>query len=187
VDAHTERALRYLAEVSDRTRARAVYSPAEFAEQKRWLGYCAVTNLLCGEAAEEAGRPLEAEAEYEEVIRMEPGNSWGFLKRALLRQRMGRPAEARADLDEVLALAPGNPEALELAQQWHQKGHQKGQPKGQRKAKGQSQPERKGNAERNQSDQDQAGKTAHWQVAQGPAAEMKGAKAYLDEEKTRPV
>jgi len=31
--------------------------PAEFAEQKQWLGFCAVTNLLCGEAAEEAGRP----------------------------------------------------------------------------------------------------------------------------------
>jgi len=121
VDAHTERALRHLAEVSAQTRSRAVYSPAEFAEQKRWLGFCAVTNLLCGEAAEEAGRPLEAEAEYAEVIRLEPGNSWGFLKRALLLRRLGRSAEARADLDEVLALAPGNPEALELARQWRAK------------------------------------------------------------------
>ena len=118
VDAHTERSLRHLAEVSAQTKARAVYSPAEFAEQKRWLGFCAVTNLLCGEAAEEAGRPLEAEAEYAEVIRLEPGNSWGFLKRALLLRRLGRMDAARADLDEVLALAPGNPEALELARQW---------------------------------------------------------------------
>ena len=121
VDAHTERALRHLAEVSAQTKARAVYSPAEFAEQKRWLGFCAVTNLLCGEAAEEAGRPLEAEAEYAEVIRLEPGNSWGFLKRALLLRRLGRADAARADLDEVLALAPGNPEALELARQWRAK------------------------------------------------------------------
>jgi hypothetical protein len=118
VDAHTERSLRYLAEVSERTRPKAVYTPAEFAEQKKWLGFCAVTNLLCGEAAEESGRPLEAEAEYAEVIRMEPGNSWGFLKRALLRRGMGRNPEAQADLDEVLALAPGNPEALALARQW---------------------------------------------------------------------
>ena len=122
VDAHTEKALRHLADVADRTRARAVYSPQEFAEQKAWLGFCAVTNLLCGEAAEEAGRFNEAEAEYAEVIRMEPGNSWGFLKRALLLHRTGRHPEALADLAEVLALAPGQPEALELARQWQAKG-----------------------------------------------------------------
>jgi len=144
VDGHTERALRYLAEVSAQTRPRAVYSPAEFQEQKAWLGFCAVTNLLCGEAAEEAGRFLEAEAEYTEVIREEPGNPWGFMKRALLRRGQGRPLPARADLDEVLALAPRNPEALELDRQWRSKG-----------------------------------KTRRWQPAQGPTAEMKGAKAYL--------
>ena len=49
VDAHTERALRHLAAVSEQVRPRAVYTPAEFLEQKRWLGFCAVTNLLCGE------------------------------------------------------------------------------------------------------------------------------------------
>jgi len=152
VDAHTEKALRHLAEVSARTRPRAVYTPAEFAEQKRWLGFCAVTNLLCGEAAEEAGRPLEAEAEYGEVIRLEPGNTWGFLKRALLRRHLGRPVEARADLEEVLALAPRNPEALELAQQWRTKG----------------------------------GKARHWELAHGPAAEMKGAEAFLEELKLPP-
>ena len=118
VDSHTERALRHLEEVGQRTRARAVYSPAEFAEQKRWLGFCAVTNLLCGEAAEASGRPLEADAEYAEVIRQEPGNPWGFMKRALLRRRQGQAGPARADLAEVLALAPGNPEALELRRQW---------------------------------------------------------------------
>jgi radical SAM superfamily enzyme YgiQ (UPF0313 family) len=122
VDAHTERALRHLAAVTDQVRPRAVYTPAEFQEQKRWLGFCAVTNLLCGEAAEEAGRVQEAEAEYAEVIRQEPGNTWGFLKRALLRRRQGRAQEARADLDEVLALAPGNPEAVELDRQWRAKG-----------------------------------------------------------------
>jgi radical SAM superfamily enzyme YgiQ (UPF0313 family) len=122
VDGHTERALRHLAEVSERTRAKAVYTPAEFAEQKRWLGFCAVTNLLCGEAAEEAGRFLEAQAEYDEVIALEPGNSWGFLKRALLLRKLGRTAQAQADLTEVLALAPGNPEALALAREWRVRG-----------------------------------------------------------------
>jgi len=96
-------------------KARAIYTPADFAAQKAWLGFCAVTNLLCGEAAEEAGRPLEAEAEYREIIEREPGNPWGFMKRALVRRRLGRDAEALA---EVLALAPGNPEAEGLAREW---------------------------------------------------------------------
>ena len=126
VDAHTEKALRHLAEAAVRTRPRAVYSPAEFQEQKRLLGFCAVTNLLCGEAAEDAGRPREAEAEYAEVIEREPGNSWGFLKRALLRRRLGRDAEALEDLSEVLALAPGNPEAEDLARQWRAGAPRKG-------------------------------------------------------------
>ena len=150
VDAHTERALRHLAEVSARTRPKAVYTPAEFIEQKRWLGFCAVTNLLCGEAAEEAGRFLEAEAEYSEVVRREPGSTWGFLKRALLRRRQGHLGEAGADLAEVLALAPGNPEAEGLARQW------------------QAEP---GRGRR----QSRRGRPAH-----GPTAEMKGAEAYLE-------
>ena len=118
VDAHTERALRHLEAVATQVRAKATYTPEEFAEQKRWLGFCAVTNLLCGEAAEEAGRFGEAEQEYDEIITQEPGSTWGFLKRALLRERMNRHAEAVADLNEVLRLAPGNPEATELRAQW---------------------------------------------------------------------
>jgi anaerobic magnesium-protoporphyrin IX monomethyl ester cyclase len=114
VDAHTEKALQYLA----RVRVKAGYTPAEFAEQKKWLGFCAVTNLLCGEAAEEAGSLAEAEAEYLEIIGREPRNPWGFLKRALLRERTGRRKEARADLREVLNLASENPEAVQLAELW---------------------------------------------------------------------
>jgi len=121
VDAHTEKALRHLDQAAQRAKARSRFSPAEFAEQKRRLGFCAVTNLLCGEAAEEEVRWTEAEAEYAEIIALEPGNPWGFLKRALLREKLGRLAEARADLGEVLALAPGNPEATELAALWGMK------------------------------------------------------------------
>jgi len=118
VDSHTEKALRHLAQVSEATRPKAIYTPEDFAEQKKWLGFCAVTNLLCGEAAEETGHLGDAEAEYSEVVAREPGNTWGFLKRALLFQRTGRLDKARADLAEVLALAPGNPEATDLARQW---------------------------------------------------------------------
>lgn len=128
VDAHTEKALRHLDQAAQRAKAKSRFSPAEFAEQKRWLGFCAVTNLLCGEAAEEEGRWTEAEAEYAEIVAREPGNPWGFMKRALLREKLGRLAEARTDLGEVLALAPGNPEATELAALWGMK-----QPKARRK------------------------------------------------------
>jgi radical SAM superfamily enzyme YgiQ (UPF0313 family) len=118
VDGHTEKALRHLDQAAQRAKAKSRFSPAEFAEQKSWLGFCAVTNLLCGEAAEEEDRWVEAEAEYAEVIAREPANPWGFLKRALLREKLGQADKARADLAEVLALAPGNPEATELAALW---------------------------------------------------------------------
>ncbi len=118
VDAHTEKALRHLDQTARRAKGKAHFSPAEFTEQKRWLGFCAVTNLLCGEAAEEEGRWLEAEAEYAELIAKEPANPWGFLKRALLSEKLGQLKKACADLAEVLALAPGNPEATELANLW---------------------------------------------------------------------
>jgi tetratricopeptide (TPR) repeat protein len=121
VDGHTEKALRHLDLAARQAKARARFSPAEFAEQKAWLGFCAVTNLLCGEAAEEENRWTEAEAEYTEVIAREPANPWGFLKRALLRDKLWQADAARADLAEVLALAPGNPEATELAGLWRLK------------------------------------------------------------------
>jgi tetratricopeptide (TPR) repeat protein len=117
-DTHTEKALRALYQAAQAVKPKARYSPAEFAEQKRWLGFCAVTNLLCGEAAEDEGRFAEAADEYAEIILKEPQNPWGWLKRALLRERTGSRKEAQADLAEVLALAPGNPEATELAATW---------------------------------------------------------------------
>ena len=145
VDAHTEKSLRHLDAEIQKVKPKARYTPQEFAEQKRWLGFCAVTNILCGEAAEDLGRHIEAEAEYAEVIRREPQNPWGFMKRALLYEKLERMKDAKADLAEVLNLAPGNPEATELAGLWglHMK-------------------------------KDRAKKPAH-----GPAAEMKGAEAYL--------
>lgn len=153
VDGHTEKALRHLDQAAQRAKARSRFSPAEFAQQKAWLGFCAVTNLLCGEAAEEEGRWTEAQAEYAEIIAREPQNPWGFMKRALLREKLGQADKARADLAEVLALAPGNPEATELATLWGLK---------------------RTDARRGT----QAKKPAH-----GPTAEMKGAEAYLSRPK----
>lgn len=116
VDAHTEKALRLLER--EAARVKSAYGPADFAAQKKWLGFCAVTNLLCGEAAERAGKFVEAEDEYLEIVRKEPRNPWGFLRLAALREGLGRGREAREDLKEVLRLAPGNPEALRLQATW---------------------------------------------------------------------
>jgi len=127
-DAHTEKALRALYAAAQAIKPKARYTPAEFAEQKRWLGFCAVTNLLCGEAAEDESRFAEAEAEYAEIIQREPQNPWGWLKRALLRERTGSSAAARTDLAEVLALAPGNPEASGLAASWGMKRPRRSRP-----------------------------------------------------------
>ena len=121
VDGHTEKALRHLDQAAQRAKAKSRFSAAEFARQKQWLGFCAVTNLLCGEAAEEEGRWTEAEVEYAEIIAREPANPWGFMKRALLREKVGQIDKARGDLAEVLALAHGNPEATELAGLWGMK------------------------------------------------------------------
>ena len=98
VDAHTERALRRLEAEGEKAKRRAAYGPEDFAAQKAWLGYCAVTNLLCGEALEAEGHLDDAEAQYAEIIAREPGSTWGFLKRALLRQRRGQRRPAREDL-----------------------------------------------------------------------------------------
>lgn len=121
VDGHTEKALRHLDQAAGRAKAKSRFTAAEFAAQKAWLGFCAVTNLLCGETAEQEGRWTEAEAEYAEIIAREPANPWGFMKRALLREKLGQAAKARTDLAEVLALAPGNPEATDLATLWGMK------------------------------------------------------------------
>ncbi len=147
-DAHTEKALKFLYGEIEAVKPKARYTPREFSEQKKWLGFCAVTNVLCGEAAEDTGRLVEAESEYAEIIAREPQNPWGFMKRALLFEKQELMKQAKADLEEVLNLAPGNPEATELAGLWglRLKKARKGGP------------------------------------SHGPAAEMKGAEAFL----TRP-
>jgi anaerobic magnesium-protoporphyrin IX monomethyl ester cyclase len=129
VDAHTEKSLRHHERVIAEARPGATYTDAEFQEQKAFLGFCSVTNLLYGEVLEEGGRFQEARGEYDEIIRLEAGNPWGFMKRALLRERLGDRPGAREDLREVLALAPGNPEARELDRIWgssRRKGARKG-------------------------------------------------------------
>jgi tetratricopeptide (TPR) repeat protein len=113
VDGHTGEALERLRLASENVRERARYTPEEFRQQKRFLGWCATTNILCGEAAEDVGDFEEASAQYTEVIQREPDNPWGWLKRGSMRINQGQYGTAADDMREVLKLMPNNYDAID--------------------------------------------------------------------------
>ncbi len=117
VDAHTRKALDHLSAVASSVQAKAAYTPAEIQTQKRFLGYCAVTNLIYGESLEQGGHFAEAETEYQEILRQEPDNPWGWLKRGQVRLTLGKKKGAQEDFKELLRLAPGNAQGLSLLQE----------------------------------------------------------------------
>jgi len=112
VDPHTAKALKRLQDAAEAVKPRARYTPEDFRRQKKFLGWCATTNMLCGEAAEDAGDAAEARAQYSEIINREPQNPWGWMKRAFLGIQTGDFNSAMADLQEALKIVPKNPEAL---------------------------------------------------------------------------
>jgi Flp pilus assembly protein TadD len=112
VDAHTSKALARLQHAAEAVKARVRYTPEDFGRQKKFLGWCATTNMLCGEAAEDANDMAEARAQYSEVIKMEPQNPWGWMKRGFLGIKTADRAAALADLREALKIVPNSPEAL---------------------------------------------------------------------------
>ncbi|MDR0498656.1 MAG: radical SAM protein [Holophagales bacterium] len=110
LDDFTTEALNRLHQTAEKTRVRARYTPMDFKKQKSFLGWCATTNILCGEAAEDAGDIAEAVSQYSEIIKMEPQNPWGWLKRGLLRLHQENFQAASVDFLEVFKLTPKNNE-----------------------------------------------------------------------------
>jgi radical SAM superfamily enzyme YgiQ (UPF0313 family) len=110
LDDFTTEALSALRQTAEKTRALARYTPEDFQRQKSFLGWCATTNILCGEAAEDAGDMEEAINQYSEIIKMEPQNPWGWLKRGLLHLRFERFPNSLTDFMEVFKLTPNNNE-----------------------------------------------------------------------------
>lgn len=102
--------------MAQRVQTKAIYTHAEIQAQKRYLGYCAVTNLIYGESLEHSGHFAEAEKEYQEIIRMEPNNPWGWLKRGQISLNLGKKKAAKEDFKELLRLAPGNAQGMSLLQ-----------------------------------------------------------------------
>jgi tetratricopeptide (TPR) repeat protein len=112
-DAFTAKALARLRRAADAAAARARYTPEDFKRHKRLLGWCHTTNVICGEAAEEAGDAEEAVRQYAEIIAKEPQNPWGWLKRGRARLGLGLCPAAAADFKEALKIVPNSPDALE--------------------------------------------------------------------------
>jgi radical SAM superfamily enzyme YgiQ (UPF0313 family) len=115
-DAFTAKALARLRRAADAAAARARYTPEDFKRHKRFLGWCHTTNVICGEAAEEAGDMEEAVRQYAEIIAKEPQNPWGWLKRGRARLGLGLFPAAAADFREALRIVPNSPDALEGAE-----------------------------------------------------------------------
>jgi tetratricopeptide (TPR) repeat protein len=110
-DGFTAKALTRLRRASISAVARARYTARDFDEHRKLLGWCATTNIIRGEAAEEIGDLDEAVRQYSEMTQKEPQNPWGWLKRGRVRLEQGFPSESRADYREALAIMPNNAEA----------------------------------------------------------------------------
>jgi radical SAM superfamily enzyme YgiQ (UPF0313 family) len=111
-DSFTAKALARLHRAADEAAAKARYTAHDFREQKKLLGWCATTSIICGEAAEEAGDLEEAMRQYTEITIKEPQSPWGWLRRARARRSLGLIPAARADYLEAMAIMPNNAEAI---------------------------------------------------------------------------
>jgi anaerobic magnesium-protoporphyrin IX monomethyl ester cyclase len=86
-----------------------------FAEQKRLLGYCSVTNVLAGEWFRQAGNSSAAEREFREITVQEPGNPWGWYLLGELCAERGKQAPALRCYHRVLELVPKHAPSLAAA------------------------------------------------------------------------
>jgi radical SAM superfamily enzyme YgiQ (UPF0313 family) len=100
----TGKLLAKLTEVAERSRYRA----RDFRSHKETLGYCHATNVLAGGFYEEEGRFLSAEAEYREIIGMEPDNPWGWLLLGELYGAGRYPGKANSCFERLGKLVPNH-------------------------------------------------------------------------------
>ncbi|GFE57843.1 B12-binding domain-containing radical SAM protein [Geobacter sp. AOG1] len=91
-----------------RTATRSRFRPADFAAQKRLLGFCHATNLMSGEQYEAEGNRFRAEREYREIIERQPDNPWGWLAIGEMYGGLGEVAEAEEAFRCVLELVPAH-------------------------------------------------------------------------------
>ena len=88
------------------------FSRQDFARQRELLGYCFVTEMLCGELLEQEGDWQGALALYRGIVREQPQNPWGLLLSGGLLARAGELPAARQAYLELLKLVPRHLPAL---------------------------------------------------------------------------
>ncbi|HEY5974744.1 MAG TPA: radical SAM protein [Geobacteraceae bacterium] len=84
----------------------SAYLPRDFRAHKKLLGYCHVTNLLAGKYYEGRGGLGRALMEYDEIVRQEPDNPWGWLLRGEVAGAAGELELAREAFARVTELVP---------------------------------------------------------------------------------
>jgi len=96
---------------------KAAYGKADFIAQKNVLGYCHATNLQAGDRYAALGQWYAARQEYEEIVRREPRNPWGWLALGEMVQEQELWKDARNCFEQVHRLAPTHlPALLALAE-----------------------------------------------------------------------
>lgn len=91
---------------------KARFGPADFAAQRRLLGFCHGTNLAEGEWFEGEGNFGQAESLYREIVERQPENPWGWLALGGLHGSKGRVGLAEKAFGRVLSLVPAHVPAL---------------------------------------------------------------------------
>jgi anaerobic magnesium-protoporphyrin IX monomethyl ester cyclase len=87
---------------------RGRFRPADFAAQKKILGFCHATNLMAGEMYEAEGDMPRAESEYREITVRQPENPWGWLALGELYGEMGEFLQAEKAFKRVMELVPAH-------------------------------------------------------------------------------
>lgn len=87
-------------------------SSRTFTEQKKRLGYCAVTCLQAGDYHLQRGDWQRAEQEYREITDHEPEHPWGWLLLAELYDQTGQRQQSRGCYRKLLQLVPRHGQSL---------------------------------------------------------------------------
>jgi anaerobic magnesium-protoporphyrin IX monomethyl ester cyclase len=90
------------------TAGKNAFSPTDFSNQQKLLGYCYATNIMAGEQYESGSKCVKAEAEYREIIVKEPENPWGLLLIGELYARNGNFVGARRAFENLIRLVPAH-------------------------------------------------------------------------------
>jgi anaerobic magnesium-protoporphyrin IX monomethyl ester cyclase len=105
-DPFVERSRVAMLKALERSGRKARFSHADFERQRALLGYCFVTEMLCGELLEQDEEWQGALAVYRGMVQTEPENPWGHLLLGGLQARLGELVAARSAYQRLARLVP---------------------------------------------------------------------------------